>query len=330
MTPEDLKKAVLAGADAIDARKTWSVDRSKYLNASEAVSCIRKQWFSKHDAEGAPEQDWGYARRGTQGEKYVVEALRAAGLELLFAGDDQSSIADDELMISATPDGVLYNASGAHVALEIKTIDPRTNRANLPRREHLVQIQLGMELLRTQRGLDIESGLILYMDASNYNQLDIYPVGRNPQILSDMAIRARLVLRTRNVDKLDREGRTTGACKTCPFADRCGVDLAETKAFTRSNRGSALDAAVRRYVEISQEQDGLSDEKAALAEEIKAELRKRNTSSTIVGDIEVELTSVAGRSSIDQKAMEKAGIDLAPFKKIGLPSERLTVKAIAG
>jgi hypothetical protein len=50
----------------------------------------------------------------------------------------------------------------------------------------------------------------------------------------------------------------------------------------------------------------------------------------VVGDIEVELTSVAGRSSLDQKAMEKAGIDLAPFRKIGLPSERLTVKAIAG
>jgi hypothetical protein len=28
--------------------------------------------------------------------------------------------------------------------------------------------------------------------------------------------------------------------------------------------------------------------------------------------------------------MEKAGIDLAPFKKIGLPSERLTVKALVG
>lgn len=329
MNPEDLKKAVLAGADAIDARKVWNVDRSKYLNASEALSCVRRQWFAKHDAEGTP-QDWGFARRGTHGEKYVVEMLRASGLELLFAGDEQSSIADEELMISATPDGVIYNASGAHTALEIKTIDPRTNRANLPRREHLVQIQIGMELLRKHRGLDIEGGLILYLDASNYNQIDIYPVGRNPQILEDMAQRARLVLRTRNVEKLDREGRTTGACKSCPFAERCGVDLTETKAFTRSNRGSALDAAVRRYVEITEEQDALSDEKAVLAEEIKGELRKRNTSSTIVGDIEVELTSVAGRSSLDQKAMEKAGIDLAPFKKIGLPSERLTVKALVG
>lgn len=329
MTPEELKKAVLAGADAIDARKVWSVDRSKYLNASEALSCVRRQWFDKHEGGGAP-QDWGFARRGTNGEKYVVEALRAAGLELLFAGDDQTSIADDARRISATPDGVLYNASGAHVALEIKTIDPRTNRANLPRREHVVQIQLGIELLREQRGLDIESGLILYMDASNYNQLDVYPIARNPQILDDMEQRARLVLRTRNVEKLDREGRATGACKTCPFADRCGVDLTETKAFTRSNRGSALDAAVRRYVEINEQMDELSDEKAGLAEEIKSELRKRNTSSTIVGDIEVELTSVAGRSSLDQKAMEKAGIDLAPFKKIGQPSERLTVKALVG
>ena len=329
MTPEDLKSAILRGADVIDARKTWSVDRSKYLNASEALSCIRKQWFAKHEPSTAAE-DWGFARRGTHGEKYVVEMLRASGLELMFAGEDQESVADEDLRISATPDGVLFNASGAHIALEIKTIDPRTNRANLPRREHLVQIQIGMELLRKHRGLDIESGLIVYMDASNFNQLDVYLVARNPHLLDDMALRAGQVLRTRNVDRLDREGRATGACKTCPYADRCGVDLTEVKAFTRSNRGSQLDAIVQRYVEIKETQDELSEEKDKIAEEIKEELRKRNTSSTVCGDVEIELASVAGRSSLDQKAMEKAGIDLAPFKKIGLPSERLTVKALVG
>ena len=329
MTPEDLKSAILRGADVIDARKTWSVDRSKYLNASEALSCIRKQWFAKHEPSTAAE-DWGFARRGTHGEKYVVEMLRASGLELMFAGEDQESVADEDLRISATPDGVLFNASGAHIALEIKTVDPRTNRANLPRREHLVQIQIGMELLCKVRGLDIESGMIVYMDAANFNQLDVYLVARNPGILDAMKLRAGQVLRTRNVDRLDREGRATGACKTCPYADRCGVDLTETKAFTRTNRGSQLDAIVTRYVEIKETQDELSDEKDKLAEEIKEELRKRNTSSTVCGDVEIELASVAGRSSLDQKAMEKAGIDLAPFKKIGLPSERLTVKALVG
>lgn len=328
MTPEDLKSAILRGADVIDARKTWSVDRSKYLNASEALSCVRKQWFSKHEPSTAAE-DWGFARRGTHGEKYVVEMLRASGLELMFAGEDQESVADEDLRISATPDGVLFNASGAHIALEIKTIDPRTNRANLPRAGHVAQIQIGMELVRKVRGLDIESGLIVYMDASNFNQLDVYQIERNPGILGEMELRAGQVLRTRNVDRLDREGRSSGECKTCPYADRCGVDLTETKAFTRSNRGSQLDAIVQRYVEIKETQDTLSEEKDQIAEEIKEELRKRNTASTIVGDIEVELASVAGRSSLDQKAMEKAGIDLTPFKKTGLPSERLTVKALA-
>jgi len=328
MTPEDLKSAILRGADVIDARKTWSVDRSKYLNASEALSCIRKQWFAKHEPSTAAE-DWGFARRGTHGEKYVVEMLRASGIELMFAGEDQESVADEDTRISATPDGVLFNASSAHIVLEIKTIDPRTNRANLPRAGHVAQIQIGMELLRKVRGLDIESGLIVYMDASNFNQLDVYVVERNPEILTPMSVRALQVLRTRNVDRLDREGRSSGECKTCHYAARCGIDLTETKASTRSNRGSQLDAIVQRYVEIKEAQDQLSDEKDKIAEEIKEELRKRNTASTIVGDIEIELASVAGRSSLDQKAMEKAGIDLTPFKKIGLPSERLTVKALA-
>jgi CRISPR/Cas system-associated exonuclease Cas4 (RecB family) len=327
MTPEDLKSAILRGADVIDARKTWSVDRSKYLNASEALSCIRKQWFAKHEPSTAAE-DWGFARRGTHGEKYVVEMLRASGLELMFAGEDQESVADEELRISATPDGVLFNASGAHIALEIKTIDPRTNRSNLPRAGHVAQIQIAMELLRKIRGLDVGHGILVYMDASNFNELHPFEIQRDPEILSSMSLRAGQVLRTRNVDRLDREGRSDGSCKKCPYADRCGVDLTEAKAFTRSNRGSQLDTIVQRYVEIKETQDELSEEKDKIAEEIKEELRKRNTASTVVGNIEVELMTVSGRSSLDQKAMEKAGIDLAPFKKIGLPSERLTVKPL--
>ena len=276
----------------IDARKMWSVDRSKYLNASEALSCVRKQWFAKHDG---PDRRLGLGLRPARDPRREVCRRDAArsGLELMFAGDDQSSVADDVRMISATPDGVLYHASGAHIALEIKTVDPRTNRANLPRREHVVQIQLGIELLREQRGLDIESGLILYMDASNYNQLDIYPIGDATPASCPTWRRERgsCCGRETSTSSIARAG-TTGACKTCPFAERCGVDLTETKAFTRSNRGSALDVAVRRFVELVEEMNMLSDEKAALSEDIKVELRKRNTSSTVVGDIEVELTSV--------------------------------------
>jgi hypothetical protein len=44
------------------------------------------------------------------------------------------------------------------------------------------------------------------------------------------------------------------------------------------------------------------------------------------GSWSVVWSTVRGRSSLDQKALEAAGLDLDPYRKEGAPSERLTVK----
>ena len=323
-----IKDLVLHGAQALDDDEGFGIDRSKYMNASTADSCIRKQWFERHLPP--VEQDWGFARRGKQGELYLVDCLLASGAELAYCGEDQVSLVSEDHRISATPDGYM-RADQGWVAMEFKTIDPRTNRNYLPRQDHVTQLQIGMELAHLQGG-DFPApvaGKVVYMDASNYNDIIEFDVPRDRDILDRLAPRAKKMLNAKTVDRLDREGKRDGQCKKyggCPFAEQCGVEIEGEAKVSRGNRGSALDAAVQAYVMAKADEDEAKDRKAAAAEDIKTELQARNASRLIVGNHEVELVSVAGRRSYDWKKMEKAGIDLSPFMSVGKPSERLTVK----
>lgn len=323
-----IKKLILSGAQALDDGEGFSIDRSKYLNASTADSCIRRQWYERN--RPPVEQDWGFARRGKQGELYLVDCLRAAGVETAYMGDQQVSITSEEHMISATPDGFIWR-DGECVATEFKTIDPRTNKSRLPKAGHVTQLQICMELARRQED-DYpapERGVIVYMDASNYNDIVEFEVKRDQGILDRLAPRAKAMLGARKVDRLDREGRRTGECKLyggCPFAAECGVEIEGEATVSRGNRGSALDEAVQTYVMAVADMDAASARKADAAETIKSEMVDRNARELVVGNHMINLTEVAGRVTVDWKKAEAAGIDLGAFKRIGQPSERLTVK----
>ena len=325
---DKLRDSIIKGSDALEANK-FNFDRSKYLNASEAASCIRKQWYAKHDTPAAP-QDWGFARRGIHGEKFVVEALRAANVPLDAAWPEQVSIQDEKRRISASPDG-LIRLPGEAVGLEIKTIDPRTNKNNLPKSAHVVQLGIAMELIANHAGLPkevvFERGVLLYMDASNYFDILEFEVQRDYGILDRMEKRAKKVLDSKTPDALDREGKTNGDCRYCPYTEPCGVSLADTKR-SRANRGSAFDASAKEYMEIKDEQERLKVDRDILREDIIAGLGKRGQTEIMVGNISVELRTMSGRKSLDRKAVKKAGIDLAPFETVGAPFERLTLKRI--
>ena len=77
----DIRALVIRGADILNEGK-FNFDRSKYLNGSEGGGCIRRQWYDKHEPELGAEQDWGYARRGSHGGKFLVDALIAANVPL--------------------------------------------------------------------------------------------------------------------------------------------------------------------------------------------------------------------------------------------------------
>lgn len=325
-----IKEQVDYGRTAIENLHVWDVDRSKYMNASEADSCIRRQWYEKHDAEKGP-VDWGYARRGSHGEKYLVESLRASNMPLELAGDEQKSFADRETMISATPDGVAKLDDGRY-QFEFKTIDPRTNRGKLPRSNHVTQLRLGMALLNKlyYRKDPIKAGILIYMDASNYNDITQHIITPEPKILERYAQRAKSILKIRSADTLDREGKASGECKLCPFTKVCGVDFAPRPTQqSRGNRGSALDAFVQNYSAAKDAEEIAKEQKSAAGEAIKQELLNRQTTSLVVGPYQIVVKTIKGRRTLNRKLVEQAGLDLSPFETEGAPSERLEIKRIA-
>ena len=326
-----MQELIIIGSDANDAGRFDQKKRDQYLNGSEALSCIRKQWYAKNGAAKEPE-NWGFARRGTHGEKFLVDSLLAANVPLRFTGEDQLSLQDEKRKISSTPDGIIQY-DDVWIVPEFKTIDPRTNKGNLPKPAHVAQLEIAMELIAGQidrpAGIIAIKGVLIYMDASNYHDIVEVPVARNPAILDQMAKRASKVLRTKDVGNLDREGKRNGGneCRSmCPFRDVCGVHAEKAVDRKRANRGSSLDGSAIRYMALKDQEAGIKVEKATLQEDIKSGLAQRGTNKVMVGSISVSMSIIKGRLSLDKRAVAAAGIDLSPFEKIGNPSERLLVE----
>jgi hypothetical protein len=208
----DIKEHVMRGRTTIEAAQEWPVDRQKYLNASEAGQCIRRLWYSKHTPEAAEPQEWGYARRGSHGEKYVVESLAVLNdVSVDNTGVGQLSLQDETRLLSATPDGLIAIGSGPWMGLEIKTIDPRTNKSRLPKSDHVLQLKIAMALQNQQRAEKLERGLLVYMDASNYDDILTYVIDADDAaVLTEMDKKAHRIFRTKNVDVLDRGGKARG------------------------------------------------------------------------------------------------------------------------
>jgi CRISPR/Cas system-associated exonuclease Cas4 (RecB family) len=240
----DIRELVIRGSDILEEGKFDEAERRKWFNASEAMTCIRKQWYSKNGAPKEPEM-WGFARRGIHGEKFLVESLIAANVPLTMTGKEQETWKDKKRQISATPDGIIkYDTEW--IVPEFKTIDPRTNRSNLPRVKDIVQNELGMALI--DQNIDRPDGvtlrgLVIYMDASNYFDILQFDVPFNKNILDTMARKAQKIFRTKDVSNLDREGKRAGGkeCKTmCPYNEVCGVHTETAVDRKRANRGSNL------------------------------------------------------------------------------------------
>ena len=278
----------------------------------------------------------GYAKRGKIIEAYIVEALRTANVPLDHAGDDQVELVMNSNLIACTPDGLILtkpdlgDGKRQGIALEIKTIDPRTNRAYLPKAKHSVQVRLAGRAFEEQ-GIEIVDCWVLYVDASNLDDMIVYSCGTMDDMeLARWEARAKKVLGTRQVGVLDREGLKTGDCKFCPHLEKCGVDLAdvETRAKGKANRGSKIDAVASRLIQIKDEKKAIEAQEKDLKTVVIADLTKRKKDQVVVGDVELTLTKVPGRKTYDTKQAISDGLNLTPYEKVGKPSVRLDVKRV--
>jgi hypothetical protein len=332
--------------------RTFAHDRSKTIGASEIGQCARKMAALKHGGVEAEDlsANYGAHLRGTIMENHFwAPAMKADyGTNLLFAGDKQRTFVSGKL--SATPDGVVMGAKnvirlvgakkakGESILTECKTIDPRVDLKK-EKSEHMFQVSVQIGLVREaklkHRGVPIqpEMGVISYVDASFWNEVDEFIIPFDEKVFLAAKARADLIFKTKKWTDLPPEGYITGGaeCEYCPFAKPCGVQRrgdfeAEQNAELDPQYVAEVTDACVAYSEIKKRAEAADEEKKAAAEKIKGLLRDKKVRK--IPKI-VNWILAKGRDNWDMPALRKAaeekGVEVEKFCTAGEPSDQLRV-----
>lgn len=329
-------------------QKTWLHDRLSTVGASEVGQCLRKTWFAKNEipADESYKDRFGAKLRGDIiEENYWVPGLRASlppGVQLLYAGEDQRTLVDGYL--SATTDGLLVGVERDALAwlgvpdiksdcinLDCKSSDPRAElRTEKP--EHSFQVQAQMGLVRFATPNRPEYSVLSYVDASFLDEVAEFAVAFDPAIYQAARDRARLVMTSEHALGLPPEGKISGGdeCKYCPWSSHCAhVSVAGIPRDDSAKLGDNAAAELKRLRDAERALHGMKEQFAAehsrACEAIKEFLRGQGVRVHKGDGWSVSWSSVKGRRTIDQAAVESAGIDLSPFQKPGKPGDRLIV-----
>lgn len=341
-------KAMLDGYAAA-TEKVWAHDRSSTEGASGIFTCRRKRWFAQNDAPHDPDyvDRYGAKRRGDLIEAHwVVPALRRGmpeGCRLIWAGEDQRTLVDG--YISATPDGLIVNdnpfpvtvegielAPGGALSVEIKSIDPRVDLREA-KSEHIGQVHVQMGLIRQCTPYRPDWAIVVYVDASFLDDVNVFPVKFDPAVYAAARARATSIMLADSADALPPEGKIGGGkqCQYCPYKSRCAGVSAGIVPRDVVPIGENLRAAFRNLVErrrIAKENVETAETDLASLEQSIRDLLRENGTRKVEGDgWSITWFPVKGRKSLDRAAVEAAGIDLSPFEREGDPAERLTIKA---
>lgn len=334
---------------AAGLQKTWQHDRLSTVGASEVGQCIRKTWFAKNEValDAGYVDRYGAKLRGDIIEAhYWVPGLLSSlpdGMQLLYAGENQRTLVDGYL--SATPDGLLIGVErdclahmgisdigGECLAVEAKSIDPRVD-IKVEKPEHSFQTQVQMGLLRHATECKPAYALISYVDASFLDDVREFAVPFDPNIYTVAKSRARLVMTSEAALELPPEGKIAGGdeCKYCAWSSHCahvtvaGIPQADAASLGQ-NAATELKHLRDRERALDAQQDTTATEHSQACEDIKEFLRANGVRGYRGDGWSVAWSSVKGRKTIDQTAVDAAGLDLSPYQKPGKPSDRLIVK----
>ena len=327
---------VIANNETNFIRADGSVhDRSQTLGGSEVGQCIRKSFFDKngYTLDEGYTQNRGYFARGHNVEDWATSTTAANlsdGELYQYIGDDQITLVDGR--VSVTPDGLFTSTDGTETAVELKSTDPRTN-LDKPKAQHVLQNQLQIELFHKLTDHRPTSGVIVYVDASDYNHIVEHPVERDPSVLDAAHTRANLVFDTKDPMDLMPEGAWDDECRYCGYTQACGN--AVVHAFPTDTKQANLfddqliesfNQLIARREKLKTEQHNLNTEQKSIEEKIKQQLRKENATKIKSVDWSISFNLIKGRRTLDAKAAEAAGIDLSPYYTTGKSTERLTIK----
>ena len=347
-------KELYEQARSLAPKDTWptfdgkELDRTEFLTSSEVSRCLRWTFFSKYpDQYPLPVGKGGsngYADRGHAVEAKLVKYLRLLekiGYRFDYMGEDQRSFYDADLGLSGTPDGIMYTPAGEIYLLEFKSIDPRFNKANLPKKGHPHQTVQNMALVQKCLGINFTGGILFYVDASDVWKVTEFAIEYRPELIELSSQRADLLWDAEEPDDLEAEGLYNGDCDLCPFTHHCSQSVNMTtmlqKAgeaavpFLESLEPTELEIGelheIQHFLEAREAEKMYGKEKEDVADYVKHVviqiyngLVKLPNGTLLVGN------ELPGRETLQKDLLVAAGIDLEPFTKRGKPYTMLTVK----
>lgn len=357
-TFEDLFDEFVAGS-----QKKWAHDRSKSIGASEAFSCIRKAWFGKRGAEFGYVKDpdykesWGAMRRGDLIENYhvvpaVETGLKRRGMELILAGEGQSTIVDG--LSSATLDGLIKMLDGSDlpldflsyygipifrgksVVLEMKSFDPRINITEA-KAVHEGQTQMQMGLIRETTEHKPDYAVVIYVNASWLDDIRPYVVAFDQNVFEIGKRRAEKVFTTDDPATLGAEGKLDGMCSYCAYKHSCDAVSVGRVPPKREplKKGEvsgqdqillrAMNDHVLRIAELKSTIKGLDRDLEEENENVRQLLIGSNESRAVGDGWKASYTVVKGRKTLSKEMIEAAGLDPEKFMTEGSGYEKLTV-----
>lgn len=341
-----------------DTQKTWGHDRSKTLGGSEVFGCIRKAWYSRNKTpkDVDYEERWGALRRGDIIENHLVvpamdHAAAKNGFKISYHGEDQNTLFADGYPLSVTPDGLLSGLPRDALSLygvedhgsdccmlEIKSIDPRVDLAE-EKAIHHGQTQIQMGLIRENTEFKPNYAVLLYINASFLDDMDVFVVKFDPEKYQIAKDRARLVYETNDPNLLMREGKIDGSCQYCPFQDAClnttahGMPVKDPEKKKKGKKTETDPALVDALLDLIDEKRaaGKAEEKAKkehelIKERIRNTLREFGQNRAGFEDWTVSYSLAVGRKTLDQEAMAADGIDLESYMREGRPYDVLQVR----
>lgn len=346
----DFKGMFQAHVDA--NQKVWDHDRQSTLGASEAFACLRKAWFDKKGEEAGYEPDadfvqgWGAAERGNTMEEHwvvpVLETRNPAGTHFHF-GSNEDQVTYVYGNNSATPDGLYTGCSKDALSLygvediesdcflvEIKSVDPRS-KLDEEKAVHHGQVQQQLGIIRAMTEYKPMYGVIIYVNASFYDEINVFVVRFDEDYWRSARIRAKQLLAAKDAKDIYAEGIIMDACDYCKWKTACAtvnkaaVPTKERKeAFTEGQLAELRELA-REERQADQAMKDAKDRRDDLRADIKEMLARAQTKKASDDHFKISWTWQDGRETIDTKAMEADGIDLTKYKKKGNGFEKMSI-----
>ena len=339
-----IREAIQEFGQIFDDR-SWTHDRTQTVGASEIGLCARKiHWLKK---SGARDVDfishWGAHVRGTLMEReFWLPAMKAQyDDKLIMAGKEQKTLQHG--FLSATPDGLLIDQpsdalknlgvddiGGSEIVVECKTIDPRVSLTKERESNHY-QIQVQMGLIREKTPYKPSYGLISYIDASFWDDVEEFVVPYDEGVYAAAQVRAQRILQATDPKELKPEGWIAGGyeCEHCPFTEACGIirrSVPEREAAADPQFVAEIADLCREAQDAQSQIESLQAEVRETHQEIKDRMRQKSV-RRVPGV--VTWSAVKGRTTYDIKGIKSAaaaaGVDVEAFASVGDSTDRLQI-----